>query len=240
MSTSHKIWVWFSLLTIFAGPLAFAAAGQENANADGILVLNDAIVLFASVQKVTNCDSQSPLAAAQIYVSMDAGKTWTKRGPELGGSRFEYAYESGGRLWVAGEHTAEGPGINPFLLVPGEKPFVWLLRTIYPGPSDLEGLAFQKNGALVAWIRHINVHRDNWPGATYIHESSDEGRTWKTVGQLKGLSERPGRKFSKIEKQIVAWQVVDLGDRGFVVQHQEGKSATWQSVSQFAFHPCRR
>jgi hypothetical protein len=228
------------LLATVATSLALAASEHENVNPNGILVLNDVLVLFATVQKVPSCSVQSQPAAAQIYVSTNAGKTWTKRGPELEGSQFEYAYESGGKLWVAGEHTAEGPSIDPFVLVPGEAPSEWVLHTIYKGPSELEGVAFQENGELVAWVRHVNINADNLPGTTYIHKSSDGGRTWKTVGQVKGLSNQPGRRFRKIEKQSATWQVVDQGDRGFIVQQRQGEQTAWKTVSQFPLYSCQQ
>ena len=240
MLTSHKPWSWLALLATVAASLGLASAGQENVNADGIFVLKDTVFLFTTVQKVPGCNTQSQPAVAQIYVSTDAGNTWTKRGPELEGSQFEYAYESGGKLWVAGEHTAEGPSIDPFVLVPGESQSEWVLHTIYKGPSELKGVAFQENGELVAWVRHVNVHPDNLPGTTYIHKSSDGGRTWKTVGHVKGLSGQPSRKFPKIEKQSATWQVVDQGDRGFTVQHRQGEQEAWKTVSQFHLYPCQQ
>ena len=238
MLTFHKPWRWLVLLATVAASLGLASAGQENVNADGIFVLKDAVFLFTTVQKVPDCNAQSQPAIARIYVSTDTGETWTKRGPELEGSQFEYAYERGGELWVAGEHTAEGPSIDPFVLVPGEAPSEWVVHKIYEGPSELEGIAFQETGELVAWVRHINVQADNLPGTTYIHKSSDGGRTWKTVGQVKGLSNQPGRKFLKVKKQSKAWRVVDQGDRGFTVQHRQGEQEAWKTVSQFHLYPC--
>jgi hypothetical protein len=88
------------------------------------------LYLFADVH---GCGAEPSLPAAQIFVSNDGGKTWSKRGPAVLGSDLEYVQASADGVWVAGLHTAEGPGIDPFLLVPTDAGSSdWRLRTIRP------------------------------------------------------------------------------------------------------------
>jgi hypothetical protein len=236
MAISNKSWGYLAPLVAFAASIGLVATGQENVTPEGIFALNDSVVLFT---KVLSCNNQSDLPAAQIFVSADGGATWAKRGPGLEGSEFEYAYERDGKLWIAGEHTAEGPSSDQFILVPGETSSEWIIHTIYEGPSELKGIAFHENGELVAWIRHINVHKEDWPGATYIHKSYDGGRTWKTLGRLKTRSNQPGQWFLKIGMQASTWQIVDQGQSGVLIQHQRKEKANWETVSRFPLIPCQ-
>jgi len=60
---------------------------------------------------------------------------------------------------VAGLHTAEGPGIDPFLLVPTDAASSdWRLRTISEGPAELRGLARAGVSAIFAWIHRVDIH----------------------------------------------------------------------------------
>ncbi len=233
-----KLLAWSACLVAFAASLAFAASGQEDVLPDGIFVLNDAVVLFTTVHKVLSCSAQSQIPAVQIFISTDRGKTWTKRGPELEGSQFQYVYENEGRLWVAGEHTAEGPGSDPFVLVPQSAGLGWDLHYVYEGAAELESIAMVDAQHIVAWVRHLKLTGEGWVGPEYVHTSEDGGRTRRTLGRHRKRSDQPGQRFREIEKRSATWRVVDQREIGIIVQQQRER-ATWETVSQFPVHLCQ-
>src|SRR2546423_809622 len=108
-------WPYLWLLAVFAA-LSGAARAEaiERIRGRGILE-KGALILFADVH---GCGPEQALPVAQIFVSTDGGQTWVKRGPAIPGSEFEYVQAASDGVWIAGLHTAEGPGIDPFLLAP--------------------------------------------------------------------------------------------------------------------------
>jgi hypothetical protein len=216
-------------------PLAGAAAQQENVDGKGILAYGDAVFLFADVE---SCGSEPELPAAQIFVSTDAAKTWQKHGPALEGSEFEFFHATWAGVWLAGIHTAEGPGIDPFILVPSEAPHEWMRYTIYEGPAALLGVTLEKGGTLLAWVRHIDVHQPQWPGVLYLHRSTDGGRSWKTSGPVKAVSSQSGAKFERIGRRSGAWRLSVLEDGGFSIQHRNNTKGGWEDRSRFPRHDC--
>jgi hypothetical protein len=211
--------------------------GQENVAAYGIWVRNKTIVLFAQVYPCPPKDLTPP-GAAQIFVSEDGGGHWEKRGPELDGSEFRYVRAIGDRLWVAGERTAEGPAIEPFIFVPSEKGLEWTQHVIYKDAADLEGIAAQSDGGLTAWIRHLKLHDSGWTGPLYLHESSDGGLTWRVAGRAKRAPRAPGPGFKKIEKQNETWRVRDQDGGGSAIEHRADEHSGWKSVYSFPGNAC--
>jgi hypothetical protein len=233
---SHSLALGALFLALFWGSGAASARG-ESVSAKGILAHNGAAILFAEIR---HCSAEPQLPAAQIFVSTDDGKSWSKRGPEIDGSEFEYAYKTGAALWIVGLHTAEGPGIDPFILVPAPSPFTWERHAIYDGPAELKAVRFGGRGHLSALVRHINVHDENGGGPIYRHESVDGGRSWKSEGRAKAALSSAGKNFAKITKRDSDWRIRDRADGGFDVQHRLGRQAAWRTMSEFPWQACDR
>ena len=214
--------------------VAYGASERELVDGRGILARKDAVVLFAGVSHcATVSDPRVP--AAQIFVSTDGGKTWSKKGPALEGNQFRYAYDTSAGLWVAGLHTLED-GADPFVLAPGKEPYQWDLRPIYDGASDLGLVAFRKDGELLAWVHHHDLVNDKWQ--TYLHASADGGRSWRTVGHAKRAHEKGLREFAEIRKRTPQWRIVSHDDGGFAVEHRRGAQAPRRTVSEFPVQGC--
>ena len=220
--------IFFLLVSL---PVLFQRVpGGEQLEAEGIWARGDTVLLFT---KVRPCSEESVIPASQILISTDAGRSWTQRGPRLKGKDFAFIYERNGRVWLAGFHTAEF-GADPFILVPTSPSFSWKRHTIYKGPSNLEWIAFQKRGQLIARVRCINTFDENW--REYFHKSDDGGRSWRLMGSASALGRQPGIAFRKIESQMNNWRTLEAGDGGFAVQHIEDGS--WRAVSSFPSTPC--
>jgi len=201
----------------------------EKSEGKGIWARGQTVFLFT---KVRPCIEESEIPSAQILVSTDGGWSWTKRGPRIEGSDFEFLYERKGEVWIAGSHTAEF-GADPFILVPTSL-FNWNRYTIHEGPSYLERIAFQKKSQLIARVRHINTFDENWK--EYIHKSVDGGRSWSLVGPGTKRGGEPGVVFKRLGRKIPTWRIVDESDGGFTVQHLE--RGAWRTVSSFPSTPC--
>lgn len=206
------------------------ASKAEKVDGEGIWGRGKTVLLFT---KVRPCTEETEIPSAQILVSIDGGQSWTKRGPRIEGSDFEFLYERNGHVWIAGFHTAEF-GADPFILVPTKSSLRWNRYTIYEGPSILERIAFQKNGQLIARVRRINTSDENWK--EYIHKSVDGGRTWRLVGPATKRGHELGVAFKRIESKTPTWRILEAGDGGFAVQHHEHGS--WRTVSSFPSTPC--
>ena len=189
------------------------------------------------ITRVHRCTADQSLPVAQIFTSSDGGGSWLKHGPALEGSEIDYAYsDSNGGVWLAGLHTAEGPGLDPFLLVPEVNALEWSLHTIYDGPAELRGMAAEEHGRLSAWIRHVDLSDADWGGPIYRHVSVDGGRTWTVAGRSKGpAASKPGR-FVQVGMRSGSWRVSERGDGGFEVQRRSG--GAWETVSRFPWHDC--
>jgi hypothetical protein len=217
-----------------AASAAQAAADRELVRAQGILARGDAVVLFTQVSQCATV-SEPAVPAAQIFVSTDGGKTWSKKGPALEGKEFQYVYDTAAGLWVAGMHTLEGPA-DPFLLVPSKAPFEWNIHVIYEGSAALGRLAFGENRELLARIIHVDLVNDRERG--YLHASSDGGRSWRMVGRAKRDYPKGLREFAEIAKQTAKWRVVDGDDGGSRIEHRAGKREPWRTVSEFVAPSC--
>lgn len=227
----------FLLSIVLAVSLTAVALAQENVASDGVLLRGKTVVLFG---RVSTCAAEGQIPAAQVFISLNDGKTWDRRGPLIEGSTFEYVLDDGITLRVAGSHTAEGPEIDPFLLMSTGDLSEWKLHKIYRGPSELRSVALNDNGQLVAWIKHIDPHRERWEGPTYAYESRDNGATWGVLGPVpKGTTTPAGRVFSKIEKEDRGWRVVDMEGGGFEVQHLE-VDHSWKTAHKFPLQMCRQ
>ena len=222
------------LIVAGAASAAHGATAPELVGAKGILARGGTVFLFAEISHCATL-SDPPAPAAQIFVSTDSGRTWSKKGPELDGSEFKYAYYTGAGLWVAGLHTAEDMA-DPFILAPGKAPLEWEFHTIYDGPAALGLVAFGKNGDLLAWVHHHDHRTDKWQA--YLHASSDRGRSFRTVGRAKREFPKGLREFAEIAKQTADWRIVDRADTGFAVEHRAGARKPWQTMSAFPVQRC--
>lgn len=234
LSTFRKAVVAIGLAVTLgvAGP---ARAGeQENISGKGILAHAGALLLLGDVM---SCGSSEQLPAAQVFVSTDAGKTWQKHGPALEGSEFEFSSSTAAGIWLAGIHIAEGPGMDPFLWRPSDKPYEWIQSTIFEGPASLEGVAMRQ-GTMFAWVRHIDVHEPDKPAPLYLHRSTDGGRSWKESGPVKSVAEKSATKFRKIRTRSGSWRLTE-DSAGFSIQHQQNSKEEWQQVSRFERQDCK-
>jgi hypothetical protein len=229
----HRVFVF---ATILIGVSASVGLSQENFAGKGILAIGNNVLLFTTVRV---CSAEPQLPSAQMLVSTDGGRSWHKRGPRLEGSEFEFVYQRRGQVWIAGLHTAEGPGIDPFVLVPSRRQqrFSWRKYIIHEGPSDLEGIAFGKKAELSALVSHIDMRNEDWKGVLYLHRSSNGGTSWRLVGRAVGARRQRGTPFERIAKENRAWRIVDQDDGGFVVQHR-GAHESWLTASRFPLKPC--
>lgn len=222
-------WAVLALCALAGGA---SAEPRETIEAHGLLA-GDTLLLFAVVK---TCGPEQGPPMAQIFASTDEGKTWVKRGPALEGSEFQYAAAGPDGVWVAGLHTAEGPGIDPFVLAPEAAPATgWTVRRIYEGPAELLAVARTRPGQLSALVKHIDIHDERWRGPRYLHRSEDDGRTWKAVGPTKATAPARGR-FGKIGKRTPQWRITDRRDGGFDVQRRVGK--LWQTTAEFPWRAC--
>ena len=193
-----------------------------------------ALYLFAEVHR---CGPEAALPAAQIFVSSDGGKTWVKRGPELPGSELAYVQASSDGLWVAGLHTAEGPGIDPFLLVPADSASSdWRLRPISEGPAELRGVGRAGSNGFVAWIRPVDIHEKPHPDPEVLLRSDDGGATWKADAAPKRSPDAHIKRFARVASRSASWRIIDRKDGGFDVQRRG--PGGWQLVKAFPWVRC--
>jgi hypothetical protein len=235
LSTSHSRCAAAALFIVaVVGSAAAGSTESDSVRPDGILSRGDAIVLFT---RVSHCvmASEPVLPAAQMFVSNDGGRTWSKKGPELEGDEFQYAYDTAAGLWVAGMHTLEGPA-DPFLLVPGKASFEWDVHVIYEGSAALGRLAFGENSELLARIIHVDLLNDR--ERVYLHASSDGGRSWRMIGRAKRDYPKGVREFAEIRKQTAQWRITDRKDSQFAIEHRAGAGRPWQTVSEFPLPKC--
>jgi hypothetical protein len=205
-----------------AGP-ARAAAG-ESVRGRG-LVAGQALFLFAEVRP---CAGEAQLPVAQMLMSADGGASWQKRGPALSGSEFLFARTSGGSIWAAGEHTAEGGAVDPFLVTPDGA-----VHVIAEGPGELVDVAAGTGDELTAHVRRTGPHGEKQPGGSRVYVSHDGGRTWSPAG----ARDRAGaQKFARVTARSGNWRLLDRADGGFDIQKRGG--ATWSTVKPFPWTRC--
>ena len=221
---------------VAASALLAQQNAKDNVKADAILVHGKAILLFT---RMAACDDNFVPGASQLLVSTDGGRSWQKRGPRLEGYEFDSVSVRDGKVWIAGEHTAEGPAIEPFVFVPAKSPLHWEMRTIYQGAGGLERVAWGSKGELIAWVPHLKLE-DDWKGPTYIHQSLDEGRTWKTLGRARKLKMEKGIEFTGLEKlKDPLWRIINSHyETDYRVQHREAENAPWKTVTSFVHRGC--
>jgi hypothetical protein len=232
---------------LFASTVAFglalltsgAVAREEpNDSLRGRGILSDqangaTLYLFVEVH---HCGPDQGLPVAQILVSTDGGTRWQKQGPALNGSEFQLSRNTLDGLLVAGLHVAEGPGVDPFLLVPEDKRFRWQLHVIVEGPSELVGMGQTSPMDFLAWIRPVDPGSEGPRQPTVVYRSNDGGRVWAPGGSNPGGARGPIKKFDRITSRSGPWRIVDRRDGGFDVKHRE--AAGWRTVKKFPWSGC--
>jgi hypothetical protein len=214
---------------LFLGRLA-EAGPAESIRGRG-LVAGETLILFADVHR---CSPEQSLPVAQIFVSPDGGQSWAKRGPEIPGATFELVEPGAGVPRIAGLLTAEGPGVDPFLLVPTADGATWTLATIKEGPAELLGVERTGPASLLARVRPVDPSREGAKSAVLVYGSRDNGASWATA---RGTAVRPPTKrFGRISMRSGSWRLVERADGGFDVQRRETKG--WRVVKEFPWTPC--
>ena len=174
----------------------------------------------------------------RMFVSTDGGRTWKKGGPGLDGDKYKFLSQKDGKVWIVGEHTAEGPDMDPFIFVPSETGDHWQMRTIYQGNAALDHMAWGSKGELFAWIEYARLS-DLTYGPAYIYQSLDGGRTWKTLDRASRHKVEVAEEFKKISAHMdPLWRVVNRTG-GAAVQHRESEAAPWKTVWQSPSPPCQ-
>ena len=174
----------------------------------------------------------------QMFVSTDGGHTWKKGGPGLVGYEYMFLSAKDGKVWIVGEHTAEGPDMDPFVFVPAETGDHWQMRTILQDNAAVDRVAWGSKGELFAWLRYARLS-DLTYGPPYIYQSLDGGRTWKTLGRASTHKVEVSAEFREISRQMdPLWRVVNL-TRGAKVQHRESEAAPWKTVWRSPSPPCQ-
>jgi hypothetical protein len=216
-------WLWVAT----AGPAAAqaAAAAPVEAIRGRGLAAGQALFLFAEVHP---CAAEAQLPLAQIFTSADGGATWHKHGPALSGSEFLFARAAGGAIWAAGEHTAEGGAVDPFVVTPDGTAHV-----IAEGPGELVDVAAGSGDELTARVRRTGPHGEKAPGGTQLHVSHDGGRSWSRAG---AGDHAAGRKFARVTARSGDWRLADRADGGFDVQKRAG--GAWSTVKPFPWTRC--
>lgn len=230
VSWRNRLSPMFLLVTFSVAAIAVAQT-QEETEVYAVWTKDTLVLVYTGVR---HCDGAYPLL--QFLVSTDGGHTWKKRRTTLEGADFSSLSEKDGKVWMAGEHYAEGPESNPFVFVPGESTAEWKMRTIYNGEGALRRIAWGTNGELNAWVTHWrstdDPRYDGWAGTTYVHQSLDGGYTWKELGRAKKIRLGEGAEFTSFEKlKDPLWRVVR--DRS-IVQHRENKDSPWKTVLRFS------
>jgi hypothetical protein len=241
-----------------------AAAGARPAPVESIrargLLAFDTLYLFGEVHRCGADDRALP--EAQIFISTDGGKSWHKRGPAIPGSQILFAGPQDRTIWAAGEHTAEGPATDPFVLAPRkaaeEARPDWAPRTVAEGPGELIEVAMPNMAKMVpvargkevtspeaarpdtkeviARVRPTGPHGERRPGPDREYVSHDAGGTWSLA--LPGeLGQKAGWfDLPPISMHSGPWRLVDRPDGGFDVQMHS--AAGFSTVSSFPWTPC--
>jgi hypothetical protein len=221
-------------LLLASAVLCRAARAEPVERIRGRGLLEDhALILLADVH---GCGPEKQLPVAQIFVSTDEGKTWVKRGPAIPGSEFEYTLAAPDGMWIAGLHTAEGPGVDPFFLAPtGKGALDWQVRPITEGPAELRGLGRVAPKEFIAWVRPVDVHEGSPPKSDVLWRSLDGGDTWK-ADAAPGRKPPAAKEFHPINMYSGAHRLVDRKDGGFDVQRHGPRG--WQPVKAFPWAAC--
>lgn len=139
-------------------------------------------------------------------------------------------------MWIAGLHTAEGPGVDPFLLAPVAGAIDWTVRPIVEGPSELQGVGRKAAMEFFAWVRPVDVHGEAPRKPVAVYRSQDSGRTWRPVTAPGAVSERPMKRFARITARSSDWRIADREDGGFDVQRRD--AGGWRTVKAFPWKRC--
>lgn len=222
-------WSTFRRAAALAVWLGGGAAGAAPAAPESIrgrgLVAGQVLFLFGEVHR---CGGEQTLPEAQSFVSTDGGQSWQKRGPALSGSEILFARAAGQELLAAGEHTAEGPATDPFVIgADGQA------HTIADGPGELLGVT-ASGQELTARVRASGAHGQRKPAAKQTYVSHDGGRTWSAAAA--GARIPGGSALPRVSSHSGGWRLVDRKDGGFELQKRDGRA--WTTVRPFPWTAC--
>lgn len=203
---------------------ARASAG-ESIRGRGLLAA-DGLFLFGDVHR---CGGEPALPEAQAFVSTDGGQTWQKRGPALAGSEILFAAVRDHALVAAGQHTAEGPAVDPFVIAADGQ-----AHTIAEGPGELVDVTLGTGPELTARVRRTGPHGEKQRGGPQSYVSHDGGRTWSAAsGTAAG---KGGTKLARVGSRSGPWRMVQRKDGGFDLQKRQGNA--WLTVKPVPWTPC--
>lgn len=230
----------FVLLTTIPG--VCTQAQEENLAFVGIWIHGDTILLFATVHKC-NDEINEATQPLQTLVSKDKGKTWTRSGPRLMWSKFEFILDTGREIWIAGDnYDPEGPASSPFILLADPDSRDWQRFEIYDGYDELMAVAWDERDGnrFLAWVNHLMLfpadpdYEENDP--MFLHESLDRAGTWHAVKKVKGVPKTaPGMRFFKeIPNQSRGWRIIDNISQHTTALEHLGRDGKWQLVAKSA------
>jgi BNR/Asp-box repeat len=238
--TAAAAWLWVAA-TALPGPAR--AEPVESIRARGLVAgplpnpppkgegITETLFLIGEVHR---CGGEQTLPEAQIFVSSDGGKSWQKRGPALAGSEILFARAADHTLWAAGEHTAEGPATDPFVLVPAQAATPdWTARSITAGTAQLLGVGVAGAQDLTARVRATGPHGEKTGAGTQDYVSHDGGLSWS---RQKAAAAGPSHPLPRVSMRSGAWRLVDRKDGGFDVQKRAGGG--WTTVTPFPWNHC--
>lgn len=219
-------WLWVGA-TALPGPAR--AEPLESIRARG-LVAGETLFLVGEVHR---CGGEQTLPEAQIFVSTDGGKSWQKRGPALAGSEILFARAADHTLWAAGEHTAEGPATDPFVLVPAQAATPdWTARPITEGTAQLISVGVAGED-VTARVRTTGPHGEKTASGAQDYVSHDGGLSWS---RHKAGGAGPSHTLPRVSLRSGAWRLVDRKDGGFDLQKRA--EAGWTTVTPFPWNRC--
>lgn len=228
-----------ALVCLWAGAVAQAApaAPGESIRGRGVVAGQAPGPALFLVGEVHRCGGEAALPEAQLFVSADGGQSWEKRGPALAGSELSFARVLGGKLWAAGAHTAEGPAVDPFVLVPKADATApdWTASPIAEGPAELVDVSVGGN-QLAAHARRTGPTGEKTPGGPQLFVSQDGGRTWAAAKPGRNAGRPARQKLPRLTTRSGPWRLVDRKDGGFDLQKRDGRG--WSTVKAFPWTPC--
>jgi len=185
--------------------------------------------------RMAACDDNFVPGASSFLVSTDGGRSWQKRGPRLEGYEFRFGVCEGWKGLDCGR-THRGRACNRTGLFSFQR------------NRSFTGRCGRFTRALAAWnafawgsigradrVGPASQARRYWKGPTYIHQSLDEGRTWKTLGRARKLKMEKGIEFHWLGKlKDPLWRIINSHyETDYRVQHREARKCSLENGYKF-------